>query len=240
MRVRFGPAGAWLGAMVSGLMAFVGSTAMAQDAARMTERTVSVSASGGAAATPDRAAISTAVMTEAATAREAMSLNNGAMKKLIDGLKALGIEAKDIQTTAVNVQPRYGKPRNDGSSLVNGYQATHQVRIVVREIARLGEVLDQAVTLGANQMGGVSFEVSEAERLKDEARKAAMANARRRAELYAAAAGVGVGPVVAISETAPAPGPRHFQARAAMAEAVPVEAGSIDLTVIVHVTWALK
>ena len=215
--------------------------AHAQDPARVLERTVSVSATGSAVATPDRAAISPGVMTEAATAREAMTLNTVAMRKLIDGLKALGIEAKDIQTTAVNINPRYADGRGGKAPTITGYQATNQVRIIVRDLKKIGEVLDQAITLGANQMGGIAFEVSNAETLKDEARKVAMANARRRAELYAAAAGVAVGGVLAISETTQGPQPRIFAgARAAMAEAVPGEAGSVDLTVQVHVTWTLR
>lgn len=213
----------------------------AQDGVKGGERTVSVSATGSAAASPDRAGIATGVMTEAATAREALSLNTTAMKKLIDGLKALGLDAKDIQTTTVQINPRYADGRGNKAATITGYQAVNQVRIVVRDLKRLGEILDQSITLGANQMGGISFEVSSAETLKDEARKAAMANARRRADLYASAAGASVGPVLAISESQSNPQPRVYGgARAAMAEAVPVEPGSVDLTVQVHVTWALK
>jgi uncharacterized protein len=221
--------------------ALAASQAEAQDGLKGGDRTVSVSATGSAAASPDRASISTGVMTEAATAREALSLNTTAMKKLIDGLKALGLEPRDIQTTTVQVNPRYADGRGNKAPTITGYQAVNQVRIVVRDMKRLGEILDQSITLGANQMGGIGFEVSNAEVLKDDARKAAMVNARRRAELYAAAAGATVGPVLAISETQANPQPRMYGgARAAMAEAVPVEPGSVDLTVQVHVTWALK
>ena len=208
----------------------------------MTERTVSVSAQGRASAAPDRASISTGVQTEADTAREAMSRNTAAMTKLIDGLKALGIAPKDIQTTAIQVNPRYTSPRDGKPPVVNGYMALNQVRITVTDIKKIGEVLDGALTLGANQMGGIAFEVSTAETLKDEARKAAMINARRRAELYAAAAGVTLGPVLTIAEDVRMADPGLYQgrARAMSASAVPVEAGAIDLEATVHVTWALK
>lgn len=227
-------------AMAIGLALLV-PLAAAQDGSKTAERTISVSATGSAAAAPDRATISTGVMTEAATAREAMTANATAMKKLIDGLKAQRIEPRDLQTTAVQLNPRYANASGGRAPAINGYQTTNQVRITVREVGRLGEILDQAVTLGANQMGGIGFEVSTAETLKDEARKAAMVNARRRAELYATAAGVTLGPVLSISESVSGgPQPRFQAGRAAMAEAVAVEPGSVDLQVQVHVTYALR
>ncbi len=213
------------------------------DNTRMIERTVSVSAQGRVSAAPDRASISTGVQTEAETAREAMSRNTVAMSKLIDGLKALGIAAKDIQTTTIQVNPRYTNPRDGKTPVVNGYTALNQVRIVVVDIKKVGEVLDAALTLGANQMGGIGFEVSTAETLKDDARKAAMVNARRRAELYAAAAGASLGQVLSIAEdirmSQSNPFPSRVRAMAA-AQDVPVEAGNVDLETTVHVTWTLK
>lgn len=226
------------------LLALAGSPAraLAQEPVKMTERTVTVSATGTVSAEPDRAAISTGVMTEAATAREAMNLNTAAMKRLLDGLKAAGIDPKDIQTTQIQINPRYSQPKGDRQPpVVTGYSAVNQVRIIVRELKRLGEILDQSITLGANQMGGVAFEVSQAETMRDEARKNAMTNARRRAELYANAAGASVGQVLSISETMHAAPPRVFAGgRAVAAEAVAVEPGSIDLTAQVHVTYVLK
>ena len=210
----------------------------------MSERTVSVSATGQAQATPDMASISTGVQTEAETARDAMARNTVSMVKLIDGLKGAGIDAKDIQTTTVNVSPRYTNPRDGKQPVINGYFAQNQVRIVVRDLKKLGEILDASLTLGATQMGGIAFEVSNAETLKDEARKAAMVNARRRAELYAAAAGASLGQVISIAEDVRMAGPRPMLmgARAAsmQAEAVPVEVGSMKLEATVHVTWSLR
>ncbi len=220
------------------------SMAQAQDkTSRAADRTVSVSVSGAVSAEPDIAHISTGVVTEAETAREALTRNTAAMKKVIDGLKGLGIAAKDIQTTAFNIEPRYSQSRSSPASApqINGYRVVNHVRIVAREIARLGDVLDQMVTLGANQMHGLSFQVSKAETLKDEARKVAMANALRRAKLFAEAAGAEIGPVLAISEDVAHIVPRGApMARAAMAEAVPIESGSQALEVRVSVTWALK
>ncbi len=205
-------------------------------------RTVSVSATGMVTAEPDLAAISTGVVAEGDTARSALSANTALMSKLIEGLKATGIQPKDIKTISFNVQPRYQNYKDGRPATINGYQVVNQVRIVVRELDKLGQVLDTAVTLGANQMGGIEFQVSAAETLKDEARKVAMANALRRAKLFAASANAEVGEVIAIAEDMAAPvGRPMMMAKAAMsAEAVPIERGSQALEVRVNVTWALK
>lgn len=217
------------------------STMAAADEARF-KRTVSVSATGSVSGEPDIGHISTGVASEAETAREAVARNTAVMKKVVEGLKAAGIAAKDIQTTSFDVQPRY-QHKNDGRPpTIIGYRAVNQVHIVARDLAKLGEVLDQAVTLGANQIGGIHFEVSKAETLQDEARKQAVANALRRANLYATAAGAELGEVLTIAEELHMGPPRPMpMARAAMAaEAVPIERGSQTLEVKIHVTWALK
>ena len=205
-------------------------------------RTVSVSATGTVSAEPDLAAIATGVVAEGDTARAALSANTAAMAKLIEGLKTNGIAPKDIKTVSFNVQPRYQNYKDGRPATINGYQVINQVRIVVRDLDKLGQVLDTAVTLGANQMGGIEFQVSAAETLKDEARRNAMANALRRAKLFAASAGAEVGEVIAIAEDMAPPISRPMmQARAAMSsEAAPIERGSQSLEVRVNVIWALK
>ncbi len=203
-------------------------------------RAITVSADGQVAAEPDQARISSGVTTEAATAAQALARNSEAMMKLIDGLKESGIDPKDIQTASFNVSPRYTRPERGETAVIDGYRVTNQVQVLARDLDKLGEVLDQLVSLGANEMGGLSFEVSKAETLRDEARKAAVANARRRAELYASAAGVALGEVLNIQEGgdfSPRPMP---MARAMKAEAVPIERGTETLQASVTITWALK
>jgi len=227
----------------------MGLAAMSFDPTAAEEkRVVSVSATGTVEADPDNAVYSTGVVTEAATAREALDANSKQMVNVIDGLKGLGIAARDIQTRNFNIQPRYANskstssPRGDGTPCINGYQVTNALRIVVRDLKRLGEVMDKAVSLGANQAGGIQFMVSKAETLLDKARKAAMDNALRRAKLYAEAAGAEVGKVLSISEQSQGQQPRPMAyARAAMAaETVPVESGTETLSAVVHVTYELK
>jgi uncharacterized protein len=231
--------------LACGLLALclnLGAATMSHAEAPSPPRTVSVSATGTAVAEPDQAAISTGVIAEGDTARAALSANTALMTKLIEGLKVAGIAAKDIKTTSFNVNPRYQNYKDGRPATINGYQVQNQVRILVRAIDTLGQVLDTAVTLGANQLGGIEFVVSGAETLKDEARKAAMVNALRRARLFAASAGAEVGEVLAIAEDMAAPpGRPTMMARAAMsAEAVPIERGTQTLEVRVNVTWALK
>lgn len=226
----------FLGLIGSGLA----SMASAQE--KRFERTVTVAATGSVSVEPDMAYVTSGVASEADTAREALQRNNAAMKAVIDGLKAAGIDAKDIQTASFNIEPRYEHAKDGRAPKVTGYRVVNQMRIAVRDLTKLGELLDKAVSLGANQASGVSFEVSAAETLKDEARKQAMANALRRARLFAEAAGASVGEVLTIAEDVFAPPPRPYASgRVAMsADAVPIERGSQALEVRVQVTWALR
>lgn len=236
----------WIGicAMLAAVVPAAAGGALAQgvEGKAAMERTITVTATGRVVAEPDLARIAAGVATEAETAREALSRNSEAMRKLIAGLKSLGIDTKDIATTALQVEPRYTNPREGQPARISGYRVTNQVALVQRNLAKLGDVLDQLVSLGANQMSGLSFEVSKAETLKDDARKEALANALRRAKLYAAAAGAEVGAVLTISEETPVLAPPHrgvAMGRAAMS-AVPVEQGSQELEASVTVTWALR
>lgn len=205
------------------------------------ERTITVSATGQAVAVPDMARVQSGVVAEAASAREALSANSAAMEKLIAGLKQNGVDGKDIQTASFRLEPRYTNPREGRPPVIDGYRAVNQVEVAVRDLDKLGLILDQLVTLGANQMNGLNFEVSTAETLRDEARKDAIANAKRRADLFAAAAGAKVGQVISISEgSASPPQPRFAAGRAAAMESVPVERGTETLVASVTVTWALE
>jgi uncharacterized protein len=215
-------------------------TAMAADGDKPGERFISVSATGSVDAEPDLASVSVGAIVEADTAKEALARSSTLMAKLIDGLKALGIAAKDIQTTAINIEPRYAQAKDGRPAALAGYRLVNRVHLTVREVKRLGEILDGAIGLGANQVNGIGFDVSNAETLMDDARRLAIANARRRADLYAAAAGAELGSVLTISETTNA-SPRALpMARAAAVGPVPIEAGTRTLTVDVNVTYALR
>ncbi len=209
---------------------------------KLMDRIVTVSASGEVMAEPDQAHISTGVVSESLTAREAMTKNTEAMKKVVAELKAKGVDPKDIQTSSFNVEPVQVYGKEGVPPRITGYRVNNQVSVLVRNLDALGEVLDQLVTVGANQVNGMSFEVSKAESLKDEARKTAMSNALRRAKLLAAAGGADVGKVLQISEDVVFAGPQPmFRANAISAKtAAPVERGTQALEARVTVTWELK
>jgi hypothetical protein len=205
------------------------------------DRLITVSATGYAYAEPDQARLSSGVTAEADTAEAALTANTEKMKAVVAGLKESGIDAKDIQTSNFNVNPRYTSPKDGAPPVIDGYAVSNQVEVLVRDLKSLGGLLDKLVGLGANQINGLSFVVSKAETLKDEARKEAVANARRRAELLATAAGAEVGEVVSIAEEVSYSGPRPMMAaRAAKADFAPVEAGTETLEARVTVTWKLK
>jgi hypothetical protein len=204
-------------------------------------RLVMVAGHGSVEAAPDAAQVTTGVVTEAATARDALTANNAAMRKVVDGLKAAGIDAMDIQTQQFQIHPRYRTYKDRDAQQIEAYVVRNQVAVKVREIARLGGILDQVVTLGANQARSISFIVSDAERRKDEARRKAIENATHRARLLAEAAGAKLGPVLTITEEVTGPAsPRPMVARSMAAESVPIEAGSETLTVRVEVSFALE
>lgn len=207
---------------------------------------ITMSGLGEVAAPPDTALVSTGVVTEAKTAREALDANNAAMEKVIAELKNAGIEARDLRTSNFSVQPQYYHPPRDRNGAsepqrIVGYRVSNSLQVRVRNLARLGAILDVTVSQGANQLGGIAFSIDDPEALLAQARKKAMEDAIARARTYAEAAGVVLGRVMSISESSgPRPLPMVARMRAEDAAAVPVEAGEHTVTAEVQVTWELR
>lgn len=218
----------------------------------MTERTISVVGTGTISAAPDVADINVGVVTQAPTAREALSANNEAMAALLGVVKERGVAAKDVQTSNINVNPQYSQPpqqfpgqpqREAFVPRIVAYEVTNSVRITARDLTKLGELLDAVVSAGANRINGISFRIAKPEPLLDQARKEAMANARHKAELLAGEADVVLGPPISISEQGaapPPPRPMMYRAMAMESAAVPVAAGEQELTTTVNVTYELR
>ena len=188
---------------------------------------------------PDLAEIGGGVTSEAKTAREASEANNAAMGKVLQALKGAGIEEKDVQTARLSLQPQ-SAPNRSGPSAIAGYRASNRVTVRVRDVTKVANVIDTLVGAGANEIGGINFVVSQASKLLDEARELAVADARRKAEIYAKAAGVTLGAPLSISEegnSAPAP---YRRMAAGMAASAPVAQGEERLAVTVSVSWAIK
>lgn len=207
----------------------------------VTPATITVTGEGTVTAAPDLATISLGVTTQGETAAAAMDANTAALTAVLERVKAAGVEARDIQTSTLNLNPNWSN--SDGSSMpvIQGYVATNMVQIRVRDLKGLGGVLDAAITDGANTLNGISFGLAEPEPAMDEARKDAVAKARARAELLTGAAGVGLGRIVTISEGGGyAPPMPMYRMEAAMADApVPVEGGEVGVTATVTITWEI-
>ena len=214
-------------------------------------RTVSVSGTGKLSTPPTLAQISAGVITQGGSAREALTANSDRMTALHEVLKQRGVAAKDVRTTQVSVQPQFSQPPpfqpgqdqpRDFVPKIVGYQVQNTVQITSRDLSKLGELLDAVVEAGANQMYSINFEVEKPDALLDLARKAAMADARKKAELLAGEAGVVVGPPITIRDEVPSSPPRpgvvSFRAASANAS-VPVAAGEQELAVTVHVVYEL-
>jgi uncharacterized protein YggE len=200
---------------------------------------ISVTGEATVSVPPDQAQIEGGVVSEAKTAREASDANNTAMGKVLLALKGAGIDEKDVQTSRLSLQPQ-NAPNRTGPSAIIGYRASNRVTVRLREVTSLAGVIDTLVGAGANEIGGINFMVSQASRHLDEAREQAIADARRKAEIYARAAGVTLGEPLNISEVG-SPGPMPFRRMAAgMVASAPVAQGEETLAVTVTVSWAIK
>jgi uncharacterized protein YggE len=203
--------------------------------------TISVTGEATVSVAPDLAQIDGGVTSEAKTAREASDANNAAMGKVLLALKGAGIEEKDFQTSRLSLQPQSApNPSRPGPSAIVGYRASNRVTVRVRDVTKAANVIDTMVGAGANDIGGINFTVSNASKLLDDAREQAVADARRKAEIYAKATGVALGAPLSISEEG-APAPITFRRMATgMAAATPVAPGEETLHITVGVAWTIK
>jgi uncharacterized protein len=206
---------------------------------------ISVTGEASISVPPDRAEIDAGVTSDAKSAREASEANNAAMGKVIAALKGSGIDEKDVQTSRLSLQPQYSVPGSNrpGQTTIIGYRASNHVAIHLKDVAKIASVIDTLVGAGANDIGNINFTVSNASKVLDDAREKAVADARRKAEIYARAAGVTLGAPLSISEgDAPQPAFRGKMAMpmAAAGAPTPIAQGEETLSVSVGVTWAIK
>jgi uncharacterized protein YggE len=201
---------------------------------------ISVTGEATVSVAPDEARIDAGVTSEAKTAREASDANNAAMGKVLLALKSASIDEKDYQTSRLSLLPQYA-PNRTGPNAITGYRASNRVSIRLRDVAKVANVIDTLVGAGANEIGNINFVVSQASKVLDDAREKAVADARRKAEIYAKAAGVTLGEPLSISEEGSAPQP-VFRGKVAapMAITAPVAPGEETLSVSVNVSWAIK
>ncbi|MGI9436097.1 MAG: SIMPL domain-containing protein [Geminicoccaceae bacterium] len=206
------------------------------------EGRITVIGQGEVKAVPDIATMAIGVETEAKTPSAALSENAADMTAVMARLAKAGIAEKDMQTSQLGIWPIYAE--NSGSSgrrpgKIDGYRATNQLTVTMRDIDRIGETLDQAVADGANSVNGPRFSVADAEPLYQAARDAAVKDAIAKARRYAAAADVELGDIVSISEGGGGPIVAPYMRAEAMAASTPVAAGENTFTASVSIVFEI-
>ncbi len=219
------------------------TAAHAQDAS-FRATTLNLSAFGETAARPDIASITTGVQVKAPTAAEAMRQNAERMSAVVATLKARGVAERDIQTSGLNLSPQYVYEQNKPPR-PDGYQASNQVTVTVRDLTRLGQAVDAVVAAGANEINGVAFGLSAPGPVEDASRRAAVAALTAKANLYAQAAGYKIARLISLSESGgytPQPPQPKFMVRAMMAdgaESTPVQGGELKVRIDVQAAYEL-
>jgi uncharacterized protein len=194
----------WRTAALLTAIAAASLPARADDAKPGPDARIIVIGEGSVSAAPDYARITSGVTARAKTAKEASDADAKAMAAILAALQSAGIEQKDIQTSHFSVQPVYTSPGPNMEPRLSGFSVSNQVSVTIRQIDKVGDILDRLVTAGATDAGSVQFLHADPSKALDRAREAAMADARRKAELYARAAGLTLGSVAWVTEDSPA------------------------------------
>jgi uncharacterized protein YggE len=222
------------------------TAATAASSATPPNRTITVVGTGKASGAPDVALVTIGVETRDASVQKAAEENNATMSALLEAVKALGIDEKDIQTSNYSVyadRKPVPSPRVEDEEMQDEqveYVVNNQVRVTVRDLEKLGDLLDSAMEAGANHIYGIGFTVDDPGALEAEARANAVADAKARAESLAELAGVQVGDVLSISEVIGGPVPiAAREAVSGMGLAAPIEVGELEVSLSVQVTYVI-
>ena len=203
---------------------------------------LTLTASADALRAPDLVRLTAGVLTNAATAADAMAGNSARMNAVLAALKSAGVAARDVQTTGLSLSPQY-RYVAEQPPILTGYQARNAISIRTARLGDAGRLVDAAIKAGANEVQGPEFTLANPDAALDEARAAAVAKGRARAELYARAAGLKLGRIASITEgsAGPEPGPRPLQRMMAAeaSAAPPVQPGELSLTAQVTMSFEL-
>ncbi len=208
-------------------------------------RTINVNGNAQVVLAPDIAYISIGVHSEAKSAKEAVATNNAQTQAVIDAIKSQGVDPKDIQTTNFSVyQQEKFSPTNE--DLGPYFYVDNTVYVTVRDVTKIGSILDAAIAAGANNIYGITFDVQNKDAATAAGRDQAMADAQAQAEQLAKAAGVTLGDVQSISYYSNPPTPVYYDNKAAApagvggGASVPISTGQLTMTVSVNVTYGIK
>jgi uncharacterized protein YggE len=216
----------------------------AQGVSPTSERYIRVSGSGEVAVVPDIAYINIGVHSEAEDVTRALESNNTQAAELTEALKAEGIEEKDIQTANFNVYPqtRYD---NMGQPVGTSYVVDNTVYVTMRDLANLGKLLDTAISAGANNINGISFDIADKETVLAQARELAIKDAEAKAQSVAAVAGVTLGQILSIDVSTPTYNQPYFGygmggGTSRVETSVPVSAGQIVVSYTATLNYAIE
>ncbi|MFA6551570.1 MAG: SIMPL domain-containing protein [Patescibacteria group bacterium] len=212
------------------------------------KHSINISGEGKVIAVPDVAKIQLGLQTEKKTVAEAQKENTAKMNAVIDKLKKdFKIDAKDIQTANYNIYPQYD--RNNGKQTFRSYQVTQNVNVKIRNMDKISDILQVVGDAGLNQVGGLTFEVDEPEKIKQQARELAIKNAKEKADALAKIADVKLGKVISFSEYANDSSSRVYNdyamksatgmGGAEIAPAPAVEAGSTEIVITANVEYEI-
>lgn len=207
--------------------------------------TITIQGTGVVTTAPDIAYINLGVNSNAKTARTALDKNNKAMNNIIVAIKKAGIENRDIQTSNFSINPSYRNTKSNGNQTeITSYNVYNTLNITIRDLDKLGPILDKVVTLGSNRVNNIQFSISNPQPLKDKARAVAAKDAKRRAQIYANALGINIGKIIEITENNSGSGIYNDHAtimrKASLSASTPIEAGEQSVSASVTVTWEIK
>ncbi len=229
--------------VVAALVSFAASEyAGAEDTAHETARPqITVTGEGTANVAPDFVRLRAGVVSDAKSAREAGDANGRAMNDVLAAIKSAGVADKDVQTQRYVIQPVYGGGSTSSSGAgPNGFRATNNVILTIRDPNKVADLIDRLVAAGANSFDSLEWGVSDRSKVLDAARADAVADARRKAELYARAAGVTLGRPLTIVETGANSAPPVVFMRAAGAPQTQVSPGETTLRVSITASFELQ
>jgi uncharacterized protein len=220
---------------------------MAQNAPPPMTRSIETVGSASVFVVPDMATIRIGVERSEKTSTKAFGGATSAINDVIESMKAQGIAVKDISTSNLALNPVYDQTKTDtrGRPQINGYTATVEISVVSHDIAKIGALLDAALKDGSNQFNGILYDLADKKPALDEARKQAAAEAKRKAELYAAALSLKIGPILRVYEpVAEVARPFGAESRMALAQSdkapLNVEPGQIEISADVGTIWTIE
>lgn len=223
------------------LMAVLLFTRPAAISGQKEDHTLVISGSASKNIVPDTASLSIGAVVQAQTAKEASDKNAVSMNTVINELKNLGLEDKDIQTSFISVQPVY---KTNGVQTIDAYSASNNVQVTTRMLDKLSDIIDRSAAAGANQIGGISFSVSEEKQkeLQDELLTEAVSNASSKANDLAKKLDVRI---VGVKTSSISDGgiTQPFLREASIAQgqvATPVNPGETKVSLTVQVTYIIE